>query len=233
MNKRIVALIVATTTVVGSASVITATHAGVKVASAATGSIAVDPAVRGQEVFESLFFLQGGDRTRDLLRNADVSSLTNEEIDTVLAEVQSPESIAKVQKIEDELKASDDAYFARLGSTVIAGDPGQVQQYLTRAYEQMLQTPTMAEGVASLKANQTQVPGEIGTDCGVAVVVALGAVIAVTAIAAVNYALAANIALGYNVVAGATAVVKSAAVGGASERFSDGIVAAVIEQFGH
>lgn len=232
MNKRIVALIVAATTVVGSAGVITAAPWGVESASATSDSAIVDPAVRGQELFESLFFLQGGDQTRVLLQNADVSSLTNEEIENVLTEVRSRESVAKVQRIEDELISVDKEYFSRLGSTVLAGNPDDVQEHLNTAYEKMLRTPTMAKAVESLEAEQTHVPGELGTDCGVAVVVALGAVIAVTAIAAVNYALAANIALGYNVVAGATAVTKSAAAAGTTERFSDGIVAAVIEQFG-
>lgn len=240
MNKRIIALVVAAATVVGTASIITVSQPGAAPASAATRAVSIDPAQQGQKVFEALFFLQGGDSTRSLLKNADVSSLTDDEIETVLQEVSTPESIAKVQQIEDELRASDAEYFSRLGATVIGGDPVEVQQHLTSAYDQMLQTPTMAAAVESLEAENTHVPGEVGTDCGVAVVVALGAVIAVTAVAAVNYALAANIALGFNVAAGTNVAyqnnavkTKSAVVAGTSDRFSDGIVAAVIEQFGH
>ncbi|MHC2185931.1 SdpC family antimicrobial peptide [Rathayibacter agropyri] len=239
MNKRIITLVVAATTVVGTASIITVCQPGATSASAATVEEAHDPAQRGQKVFEALFFLQGGDSTHALLKNADVSSLTDDEIETVLQEVAPPESVAKVQQIEKELTASDAEYFSRLGATVLDGDPVEVQQLLTSAYDQMLQTPTMAEAVQSLEAEKTHVPGEVGTDCGVAVVVALGAVIAVTAVAAVNYALAANIALGFNVAAGTNVAyqnnaveTKSAVVADTSDRFSDGIVAAVIEQFG-
>jgi SdpC family antimicrobial peptide len=141
-------------------------------------------AQRGQQVFEALFFLQGGDRTRSLLGDAAVSSLTRNEIDSVLRAVSTPESVAKVKQIENELTASNPEYFGDLGATVLSGDPVQVQRYLTSAYDEMLRTPTMTEAVESLKSQETYVPGEVGTDCGIAVVVAVGAVLAVTAVAA-------------------------------------------------
>ncbi|WP_146243372.1 hypothetical protein [Curtobacterium sp. MCBD17_021] len=197
-------------------------------------------AQRGRQVFESLFFLQGGERTRLLLENAAVSTLTDNEIEAVLHQVSTPTSVVKVRQIEKELIESDPEYFTEIGAAVLSGDPVRVQRQLTGAYDEMLRTPTMAQAVKSLEAETTHVPGEVGTDCGVAVVVALGAVIAVTAVAAVNYALAANIALGFNVAAGVNVAyqnnavrTKSAANAGTSARFSDGIVAAVIEQFGH
>ncbi|PYY32397.1 hypothetical protein DEI89_13285 [Curtobacterium sp. MCBD17_030] len=196
-------------------------------------------AQRGRQVLESLFFLQGGERTRSLLENVAVSTLTDDEIEAVLHEVSRPKSVAEVRQIERELDESNPEYFRELGAAVLSDDPAQVQRQLTWAYDEMLRTPTMAKAVESLEAEATHVPGEVGTDCGVAVVVALGAVIAVTAVAAVNYVLAANIALGYNVAAGANVAyqnnavkTRSAADAGTSTRFSDGIVAAVIEQFG-
>lgn len=237
---RSAALLLAVTTAVLATSAVPVVRPDVPSAAAAPIASTGDPAQRGRELFESLFFLQGGDRTRALLRDANVSALTDDEVDAVLRAVSTPEAQATVRDIEDELLSENAQYFVQLGSLISSRDPVALQHGLSSAYEEMLRTPTMGNAVASLEAESTYVPGEIGTDCGVAVVVALGAVIAVTAVAAVNYALAANIALGFNVAAGtnvayqvnAVKTKSKSAISGIDDRFSDGIVAAVIAQFG-
>lgn len=241
MHKRSVALLLSVTTAAAVLGIGEAARADGASAPAVVLAENVDQNERGKELFESLFFLQGGSRTRALLKEADVSSLTDAEVEAVLREVRTEESIARVRQIERELAADDPDYFSTLGALIGAGDPVEVQRGLTSAYNEMLRTPTMAAAVASLEAEQTYVPGEIGTDCGVAAVVALGVALVVTAVAALNYALAANIALGFNVAAGTNYAYQSNAVKtrsktagpDASERFSEGVVAAVIKQFGN
>lgn len=186
----------------------------------------------GRDVFKSLFFLQGGSRTAAILKDVEVSSFTDAEIADVLASVNTPEAVARVRQIERELDARNPQYFSELGRTVASGDPALIRSALDASCTQMLSTPTMRDATAALRAEQSYVPGEIGTDCGVAVVVALGVAIAVTAVAAINYALAVNIALGYNVAAGTNKVVqRSAPHGGDTDRFSAGVVAAVVGEF--
>jgi len=186
----------------------------------------------GQAVFESLFFLQGGPRTVALLKNAGISSYSEDEIARVLASVNTPESIARVQQIETQVVKRNSHYFVTLGEAVQSKDPATLQRVLKRSYSEMLATPAMEEAIAALETEDSYVPGEIGTDCGVAVVVALGVAIAVTAVAVVNYGLAVNIAVGANVAAGVNKVYqRSAAQDSGNERFSPAVVAGVLDVF--
>lgn len=186
----------------------------------------------GQAVFESLFFLQGGSRTVALLKNAGISSYTDAEIADVLASVNTPKSIELVHRIETELVARNSDYFRTLGSAVESKDPAVLQRALEESYSEMLATPAMKEATTALDTKKSYVPGEIGTDCGVAVVVALGVAIAVTAVAVVNYGLAVNIALGANVAAGVNKVYqRSAPQAQEGERFSPAVVAGVMDEF--
>lgn len=193
---------------------------------------AVAPSSLGHSVVDGLFFLQGPN-VREILRSAGVSGYSDEEITALLDATNSDESKTIVAAVEQEITASDPDYFTRLGDVVVSGSPAAVQRALQSAYDAMLETPTMA---AAIEASDSvgYVPGEIGTTCGVAVVVALGAVIAVTAVAALNYALAANIAVGFNVAAGTNVAyqvnkVKTKSKGAeTAPRFSAPVVAAVI-----
>jgi len=74
-------------------------------------------------VFESLFFLQGGPRTVALLKNAGISSYSEDEIARVLASVNTPESIARVQQIETQVVKRNSHYFVTLGEAVQSKDP--------------------------------------------------------------------------------------------------------------
>lgn len=83
----------------------------------APGSVA---AQRGRQVFESLFFLQGGERTRMLLENTAVSTLTDNEIEAVLLQVSTPTSVAEVRQIEKQLIERDPEYFTEIsGSSAV------------------------------------------------------------------------------------------------------------------
>lgn len=183
-------------------------------------------------MFESLFFLQGGSRTVALLKNVGISSYTDDEIAEVLASVNTPESMRQVHRIETELLARNPNYFQSIGTAVKSKDPAALQLVLEESYSEMLATPTMKQATAALETEESYVPGEIGTDCGVAVVVALGVAIAVTAVAVVNYGLAVNIAVGANVAAGVNKVYqRSAPQAQGNDRFSPAVVAGVIDEF--
>lgn len=240
MHRRSIALIVAVATVLGCSALTTMTTPSATAAATASTGRTTD-AQRGRDLFESLFFLQGGSHTRSLLKNAEISTLSSEEIDKLIAAATTSTSVATVRRIEHELTSSDPQYFAHLGSTVTAGNPVVVQTGLTKAYDEMLTTPTMAAAVKSASSDKTYVPGEIGTDCGTFVVVAAGVVIAVVAIAVATYALGVNIALGYNVAAGQNVAYQynyvstkdSLSKEKSGERFSPGVVAAIIDEFGN
>jgi SdpC family antimicrobial peptide len=224
MNKR-VSLFVAVG-VVATLSAALALPANAETSQPARTTASVESPYSPEALFRGVYFLQGavGEAITSKSTFLDVPGFA-EAVEALKAE----DSQIFVDEIVGDVRGSASNALVDWSREITSGDPFRVDAAFERGNE--LINSTDAIKAIQLRSSDTYVPGETGTDCLVATVVAAGFVLVVGAIAAAVVVMFEAGALGYNLAVAQNAVaVRRASPGEDTSQQREEWVALVTER---